>query len=80
MIQKWQHRACLIQKVLDLYSTREYSQTEIANMLHMPVSLIRLILQANDYHRTLHCSPANPRGQIINPILFLDDYEILDRY
>ena len=72
------------EKIIELYSSRNYRQEDIARELGIPKDIVRKVTQAYGFEHGKKKSIANPNnlndGQLINPIIHFGEMDYLDKY
>lgn len=71
-------------KIIKLYSKRNYRQEDIAKKFNIPTDIVRNVTQAYGFEHGKKKSNANPNnlnnGQRICPIIMYDEMDYLDKY
>lgn len=71
-------------KIIELYSGRNYRQEDIAKKFNIPTDIVRNVTQAYGFEHGKKKSNANPNnlndGQRICPIIMYDKMYYLDKY
>lgn len=79
MKQIYEERKIKINRILEEYLKRK-SQNMIAEMFNMSPKHVSWVTQQNNYFHTLDLKQCNPNNKAINPIIFYEDFEYLDKY
>ncbi len=70
-----------VYKILDDYTMRNNSQTDLSIAYNIPIKYVRRLLQDFDYHHTIHYRGDRYDGKYsFHPVVFWDEYAFIDRY
>ncbi len=73
-------RSFKIERILEKYDKRK-TQKEVAEMFGMDIKHVSWVTQKNAYKHTRKITPENRKeNERISPIIFLEEYEVLDQY
>lgn len=69
------------ERIVELYESRRYRQEDIAVLLGIPVSVVRMVTQEYDFEHTKKKTPDNlNEGQLLKMVVSYERMDYLDAY
>lgn len=67
--------------IYNLYESRKYRQEDIAALLNIPITVVRMVTQEYDFEHTKRKTPDNlNEGQLLKMVICYEQMDYLDEY